>query len=95
MEPPPHLQHMALAVKSSSSVKAGVRHIAGVRPGEAQLIIVMLMAPLSVSMHGGGGDAGGGSGGDGGGEGNGHEQTQLALEPLQPDEEVGFTLVLK
>eukprot|EP00964_Phaeocystis_antarctica_P081254 scaffold50806_cov61-Phaeocystis_antarctica.AAC.5 len=28
VEPPPHLQHMALAVKSSSSVAAGVRHIA-------------------------------------------------------------------
>jgi hypothetical protein len=43
---------MALAVKSSSSVAAGVRHIAGVKPGEAQLIMFLLIAPLSVSVQG-------------------------------------------
>jgi len=82
---------MTLAVKSSSS--PDVAHIASVIVSQPD--IAPLVAPLSVSMHGGGGDAGGGSGGGEGGEGNGHEQTQLGKELLHPGEEVGFALVLK
>ena len=80
--PPPHAQHMRLAVKSSSSpvgAVAEMAHIASVIA--AQPVIAALSAPWSVSMQGGGGDAGGGSGGGEGGVGNGHEQTQLIFLP--------------
>jgi hypothetical protein len=74
---------MRLAVKSSSSPVVGVvadmAHMASVIA--AHPVIAPLVAPWSVSMQGGGGDAGGGSGGGEGGEGNGHEQTQLRRAP--------------
>ena len=53
-------------MKSSSSVVAGVRHIAGVIGPQPAL--TLLLAPLFVSVHGGGGDGGGD---DGGGCGDG------------------------
>eukprot|EP00964_Phaeocystis_antarctica_P037834 scaffold21632_cov62-Phaeocystis_antarctica.AAC.8 len=62
-KPPPQAQHMTLAVKSSSSpiveptVIPNMPQLAG--GSVAQLIIVMLMAPLSVSVHGGVAGAGG------------------------------------
>eukprot|EP00964_Phaeocystis_antarctica_P007599 scaffold4105_cov63-Phaeocystis_antarctica.AAC.5 len=67
---------MALAVKSSSSVKAGMVHIAGVRPGDAQPIIVELMAPFSVSVH----VAGARAAGDGVGSGAQLQIASLALK---------------
>ena len=63
---------MTLAVKSSSSYMSVVRdavHITGVIDSQ-RIIAIMLVAPLSVSMHGGGG---GGGGGDDGGGGSGAE----------------------
>ena len=63
---------MTLAVKSSSSYMSVVRdavHITGVIDSQP-IIAIMLVAPLSVSMHGGrggGDDGGGGSGAEPGG----------------------------
>jgi len=48
------MQHMALAVKSSSSTHV---HIAGVKRGDAQGKYQLLKAPLFVSMHVGGAEA--------------------------------------
>ena len=54
-KPPPQAQHMRLAVKSSSSIVdiapfvAAILHMAAVII--SQPIIVMLLAPSSVSVH--------------------------------------------
>ena len=96
MKPPPHTQHMTLAVKSSSSsyMENMDSHMYAYNSKYAQPIIILFLAPLSVSVQGEGGEGGeggrkGGVGkrGGGGREGRGGGWSREPDSPLsrQPD----------
>ena len=90
MKPPPHTQHMALAVKSMSSimmkeVQSGYQVFMKCSSSE-QSCHIMFLAPSSVLEHGAGGRggrAGGacGRGGAGGGSGAGGGKELLSRQP--------------
>ena len=97
MKPPPHTQHMALAVKSMSSimkkyVQSGYQDMFRACSMSEQSCHIMFLAPSSVLEHGAGargGRAGGagreggscGGGGAGGGSGAGGGKELLSRQP--------------
>ena len=97
MKPPPHTQHMALAVKSMSSimmkeVQSGYQDMFRKCSSSEQSCHILFLAPSSVLEHGAGrrgGRAGGagreggacGRGGAGGGSGAGGGKELLSRQP--------------